>query len=98
MKTAQKTERICINGHHYFKSSDCLVCPICANNDKPQNGFLSLLAAPARRALANKGIHNIEQLATFSEQEVLSFHGIGKNAMINLKLALASNQLKFRDQ
>jgi hypothetical protein len=43
--------RICPNGHHYVKSSDCPVCPFCEADRKPKKGFLSLLSAPARRAL-----------------------------------------------
>ncbi|WP_232420947.1 DNA-directed RNA polymerase subunit alpha C-terminal domain-containing protein [Leptospira sp. WS58.C1] len=46
------------------------------------------LAAPARRALANNGIHSLSQLAKYSEEELLEFHGIGKNAILVLRSAL----------
>jgi predicted RecB family nuclease len=63
-----KTLRKCSNGHSYYKSSDCPVCPICEQQKKPKDGFLSLLGAPARRALENKGIATLQQLSQFSEK------------------------------
>lgn len=46
--------RTCPKGHKYYKSTDCPTCPICEQEHKPHNSFLSLLVAPARRALAGK--------------------------------------------
>lgn len=46
------------------------------------------LAAPARRALANQGIHSLLQLTKYSEEELLELHGIGKNAIRILRAAL----------
>jgi hypothetical protein len=56
---------------------------------KPVSGFLSLLVAPARRALGNNGIKNVQQLAKFSEAEILQFHGVGKTSIPILEKALA---------
>ncbi len=74
----KKTLRTCINGHNYYKSSDCPVCPTCEEAKRPTESFLSLLYAPARRALENADIRTIQQLAGFSEKEILELHGIGK--------------------
>ena len=61
--------RICEAGHRYYKSSDCPTCPICEQERKPEEGFLSLIAAPARRALERAGITTLAQLSKQSETE-----------------------------
>ncbi len=58
-------------------------------NDLPK------LAAPARRALANAGIHSLAQLTKFSEADVKQLHGIGPNALEALRRALTENGLSF---
>jgi len=90
------TVRTCANGHSYAKTSDCPVCPFCEKEQKPATGLLSELAAPARRALANKGITTVEQLATFSQKEILQLHGIGKSSLPKLQQALAAQKLTFK--
>jgi len=92
----QKTLRTCKNGHQYYKSSDCPVCPICAMEAKPAAGFLSLLSAPARRALENNGIATLKQLSRLSEKEVLQWHGIGPSSIPTLKAALKEEGLDFK--
>ena len=47
------------------------------------------LAQPARRALAGAGIQRLEQLTQFSEAEVKQLHGIGPNALVQLRRALS---------
>jgi predicted RecB family nuclease len=91
-----KTLRKCSNGHSYYKSSDCPVCPICEQQKKPKDGFLSLLGAPARRALENKGIATLQQLSQFSEKEILALHGIGKSSLPKLKEALKKAGLSVK--
>jgi DNA repair protein RadC len=54
------------------------------------------LAAPAQRALMNAGIQNLRQLAKFSEAEIKELHGIGPNALTQLKQALKVNGLSFK--
>lgn len=93
----KKTLRTCINGHQYYKSSDCPTCPICEEAKRPNNGFLSLLYAPARRALENADIKTLKQLSTFSEKDILNLHGIGKTALPILKRELNKAGLKFKD-
>ncbi len=88
--------RICPKGHRYYKSSDCPTCPVCESERKPKKGFLSKIAAPARRALENKGIKSLKQLSHHTELEILELHGMGKTSIPKLKLALKSEGLKFK--
>lgn len=94
----KKTLKVCKNGHHYYKSSDCPTCPICEQNRKPKDGFLSILAAPDRRALESKGINTIEQLSKYSEEEILQLHGMGKSSIPKLKNALQEKGLEFKNK
>lgn len=86
----------CKNGHQFYKSSDCPTCPICEEERKPKDNFLSLLAAPARRALENIGIQSLEQLSKYSEKEVLSLHGMGKSTIPKLQKLLSEQGLSFK--
>ena len=88
--------RTCSKGHQYNKTSDCPTCPICENERKPKDGFLSLLYAPARRALENKGIKTLQQLSEFSEEEILSLHGMGPGSIPKLRKALQGEGLSFK--
>ncbi len=97
MATTNKTLRTCKNGHQYYKSSDCPACPICEEERKPKDGFLTLLAAPARRALENNGITTLKQLSKYSETEILRFHGMGKSSIPKLKNALEEKGLSFKN-
>jgi hypothetical protein len=91
-----KTLRICKNGHKYYKSSDCPVCPICEAAKKSTDGPFSTLGAPARRALENNGIKTIAELTKFSEKEILKFHGLGPSTMPLLRKLLKEKKLSFR--
>jgi predicted RecB family nuclease len=95
MPTSPSSLRTCSQGHQYYKSSDCPVCPICEKavltaNDLPQ------LGAPARRALENAGIHSLAELARHSEAEILDLHGIGPSSMPKLRSALEAKGLSFK--
>jgi DNA repair protein RadC len=48
--------------------------------------------------LAGAGISNLEQLSRFSEAEISRLHGIGPNALVQLRLALAEKGLSFRGE
>ncbi|MCP1311952.1 RNA polymerase alpha subunit C-terminal domain-containing protein [Paenibacillus tyrfis] len=97
MAASKRTLRTCSNGHQYYKSSDCPSCPICEQERKPDNGFLSLLSAPARRALKHYGITSLQQLSQYSEKEILQFHGMGPASLPKLRTALKENGLSFKD-
>ncbi len=96
MNTSNKELRMCSSGHNYYKSSDCLTCPICEQERKPDNGFLALLAAPARRALEQNGVTSLHILATYSEKEILQFHGMGPASIPKLRTALQEKGLTFK--
>lgn len=91
-----KKLKICLKGHQFYKSSDCPVCPICDRAVQPTTGFLSLISTPARRALLSKNITNLNTLATFTQDEILSLHGIGPSAIPKLKQALVEIGLDFK--
>ncbi|MGV3763792.1 RNA polymerase alpha subunit C-terminal domain-containing protein [Parapedobacter sp.] len=91
-----KSLRICPNGHRYYKSSDCPVCPTCEASKKPNTGPFATLSAPARRALAHMGVTTAEELSGYSEKEILALHGIGPSSLPKLRKALAESGLAFR--
>jgi len=60
------------------------------------DGPFSALGGPARRALENNGIKSPEELAGFSEKEILKFHGLGPSSMPILRKLLKEKKLSFR--
>ncbi|WP_226526986.1 RNA polymerase alpha subunit C-terminal domain-containing protein [Metabacillus niabensis] len=96
MTNSKKTKRTCKNGHVYEKSSDCPTCPICEKERKPETGFLSILSAPARRALESKEIRTVEDLAQYTEKEILSLHGIGPSSLPKFRSALQEKGFNFK--
>ncbi|WP_346236332.1 RNA polymerase alpha subunit C-terminal domain-containing protein [Niabella insulamsoli] len=91
-----KTLRTCPNGHRYYKSSDCPICPVCEQERQPAAAFLSKLSAPARRALESEKILSLKKLATYAEKQILALHGIGKTAIPVLRTALKEEGLDFK--
>lgn len=83
-----RVSKTCAKGHIYFKRSDCPVCPVCEKEINSQDGFLSELSAPARRALKSNHIKCVEDLCHFSEKDLLTFHGLGKSSIPIIKRAL----------
>ena len=88
--------KICPKGHKYYKSSDCPTCPICEQERKPAEGFLSNLSAPARRALENAGIKTVKKLSNYSEKEILKLHGMGPASIPKLRAVLKEANLQFK--
>lgn len=91
-----KTLRTCPQGHQYYKSTDCPTCPACEAERQPQHGMLSKLGAPARRALERIGISTPEDLARYSQSEIMKLHGMGPASLPKLKAALAEKGLTFK--
>ena len=89
--------RICEKGHQYYKRSDCPSCPECEAERKPQDGFLSPLSAPARRALEREGITTLEKLSRFKTADILRLHGVGPSTIPKLKAALAEKGRSFKE-
>lgn len=56
------------------------------------------LSMPARRALGDAGYRRLEQLTELSEAEVKKLHGVGPNAIGQLRSALAVRGLQFADE
>jgi DNA-directed RNA polymerase alpha subunit len=88
--------KTCPAGHSYHKSSECPVCPVCEKERMPDDDFLSLLAAPARRALESKGISNLKQLSEYRESDILRLHGMGKSGLSKLKELLNKTGASFK--
>lgn len=93
---AVKSPRTCPNGHNYYKSSDCPVCPICEQERIPESDFLKTLSAPARRALESRGIKTLMQLSKFTETELLALHGLGPGSLPKLQAALKVKGLSLK--
>ncbi|MCZ4245361.1 hypothetical protein [Pedobacter punctiformis] len=65
--------------------------------DKSDTFYIALkLSAPAQRALQEANIQTLADFENFTEAEVASWHGIGKNAMILIKEAMTLRQLIFK--
>lgn len=65
---------------------------------KQESNLPVKLSQPAQRALAGAGIQRLEQLTSFSEAEIKQLHGIGPNALSQLRSALAENGLSFAEK
>ena len=90
------SKRVCKNGHTYFKSSDCPVCPICENQKETTVDFHNGLSAPARRGLEAAGITSVKILSTYTIEQLMQLHGIGPSSIPKLVAALQSAGLKFK--
>jgi len=65
--------------------------------EAPDRFALPKVAAPARRALAAAGIHDLRDLAARTEREAAALHGIGPNARGVLRTSMAAAALRFRE-
>lgn len=90
------TLKTCKKEHQFYKSSDCPTCPVCEKERKPKDSFLALISGPARRALERERIKTVEDLATWSEKEILNLHGMGQSTIPKLKKALNNKGLSFK--
>lgn len=96
--TKSKT-KTCSRGHKFTRSSDCPVCPICwpgyyksgIAGEFPKN-----LSAPALRALLHAKITTLQKLSTYTEEEILTLHGMGSASIPKLKNALKEKGLSFK--
>ncbi len=87
--------RTCPKGHRFNKTSECPICPQCETARAPKDGWMIRLGAPARRALERSGIGTLNELATFTEQEILDLHGFGPGSMPILHNELKTAGLHF---
>ncbi|MCC7450077.1 MAG: DNA-binding protein [Anaerolineae bacterium] len=63
--------------------------------DQGESDLPKGLSAPARRALTGAGYTRLEQLTVVTEADIKKLHGIGPNAIKQLRLALEANGLSF---
>ena len=68
------------------------------SNKNDTNKLPVKLAQPARRALSAAGITTLKQLSRLSEEDLLQLHGIGQNAIQEIKKALGENGLPFAEK
>jgi DNA-directed RNA polymerase alpha subunit len=67
--------------------------------DKKETGeFPVKLSKPAQRALAGASINTLKQAAKLSEEELSALHGIGQNAVQQIKKALSDQGLSFANK
>jgi len=65
--------------------------------DQQEGDLPAKLASPAQRALAGAGITHLAQVAEMTEAEIKQMHGIGPNALEQLRRALDAKGLSFAD-
>jgi len=87
--------KICPNGHEFYKSSDCPVCPICEKNKINNDDHFAKIGAPAKRAFDAVGITQLKHLTKYSERELLALHGVGPWAIRILRPLMEENGLDF---
>lgn len=58
----------------------------------------SYISAPAQRALAGKGISNLQELSAFTENDILALHGMGPSSIPKLRTALKDSGLSFKEE
>lgn len=97
MDKSQKNLRTCPNGHQYYKTSSCPVCPVCEKEREPESLFLKRISAPARRALEGAGLISLSKLSEVSVADILKLHGMGPGSIPKLREALEKKGLGFKE-
>jgi hypothetical protein len=65
---------------------------------QPSSIPLPHVSGPANSALAGAGIGSLNELATYTENDIASLHGMGPKGIRILKAALAEHDLSFADR
>ncbi|WP_437314827.1 DNA-binding protein [Sorangium sp. So ce385] len=63
--------------------------------EQPESSLPKGIGKPATRALALMGVSRLDQVARFSEAQLLSLHGVGPKAIGVLKAALEAQGKSF---
>lgn len=87
--------KTCANGHVFEKTSDCPTCPTC-ERERMAMSAIRKIGAPAARALEHAGVQGLQELADWSEQDLLALHGMGPRAVGILRERLADEGLAFK--
>lgn len=70
----------------------------CIVNHVVKGNFLQgVIAMPARRTLEREKIDSLEKLSNYSEEEIMQFHGFGKNTMVKLRNHMKEQQVSFKN-
>jgi len=80
-----------------FRVNETLEAVAKVKKKQASASLFAALSAPASRALENKGIQTPEQLAGYSEAEILELHGMGPGSLPKLRQILAEKGLAFRN-
>jgi predicted flap endonuclease-1-like 5' DNA nuclease len=56
------------------------------------------IGRPATQALAQIGVRNVEQLAAYTEEEILALHGVGPRAIRILRPVMEEVGVTYRDE
>ena len=62
------------------------------------NDLFDLIAAPAKRALVSIGVADIKDIGGHTRFEIEMLHGIGKNALLQIDMLLASAGMDYKDE
>lgn len=63
---------------------------------KTSDEIFAGLGNPAKRALANAGVDSLQKLSSYTEKEVLKWHGLGPSSIPVLKKLLSQYNLDFK--
>ena len=75
-----------------FSHSNLFFMPSKKSNDETFPG----LSNPAKRALSNAGVDSLKKLSSYTEKEVLKWHGLGPASIPILKKLLSEKGLSFK--
>lgn len=65
------------------------------NSKQSETDSFAVLSKPAQRALSEHGVTSLKRLATYREEELLQWHGIGPSSIPKLRQLLAERGLTF---
>ena len=68
------------------------------NPDQTSSDLPTTLGKPAHRALTTAGYVRLEQFTQISAAAVLRLHGVGPNAIAQIRRALAEKGLSFANE
>lgn len=63
-----------------------------------EDQFLSRFVKPVRGAFQQEGILSPEDLAKYSEKEILAIHGVGPKSVPVMKQVLSERGLEFKEE
>lgn len=86
------------NVSHEFQRKTLQGGAVVTNGEHQGETTLPKIGAPATRALASIGVTTVEQLAGYTEQEILALHGVGPRAIRILGPVMDELGVAFRGE